>query len=136
MDQFVLVPLSVWENRGFLDNSPTPVLQPKERTIEPQIESLIPIEHFPKSSQPIVAQINKEPRVKVSSFGNIVIDNSDTQIPLKTLLKFFNSKAKVQNPQFEDVGLALLDILKISPSTVLNPNLKKHERGSWISFNI
>lgn len=135
MDQFVLVPLSAWENRDLLDNSPTPVLQPKERTIQPLPESLIPLEQFPKTLQPIVDQINKEPRVNISSFGTIVIDNSDTQIPLRALLKFFNSKSRVPNPQFVDVGLALLDILSISPKTILNPNLKKHERGSWIPFN-
>ena len=135
MEQFVLVPLSVYDEK----------IRPLKKIldIKPKTEEKVPIDPTPiyksvnrqlksKSGTSIVDQILESPRIKLSNSDTIILDGRDTLVHIVNFVHDLRRKT----PQIPDIYFTILDATEISRDLVINPNAKKKDRGNWISFQI
>ena len=125
MEQFVLVPLSVY-NKSVTTQSATKQELPKYKAEQPptyQIDSLkrdINKKLFGK------ADTGKD---KILSCSSIKLSNSQTII-------LYGVDTGRRNADVPDICLTLLDAAGISPSLVFNQNSKAKERVSCVPFKV
>ena len=136
MDQFVLVPASVY-NKSLFTQSVTkqelPKYQPSQNPTY-QIDSLekeINKKLFSKADS-LVDKILSSPRIKLSKSKTLIFDGVETGI----FLSDFAQQLRCKNADVPDIYFTLLDAADISPTLILNQNAKAKERGSWIPFKI
>ena len=135
MEQFVLVPLSVYDEK----------IRPSKKIwdIKPKTEEKAPIDPTPiyksvnrqlksKSGTSIVDQILESPRIKLSNSDTIILDGRDTLVHIVNFVHDLRRKT----PQIPDIYFTILDATQISRDLVNNPNAKKKDRGNWIPFQI
>ena len=136
MEQFVLVPASVY-NKSLITQSVTkqelPKYQPSQNPTY-QIDSLkkeINKKLFSKADS-LVDNILSSPRIKLSNSQTLVLDGVETGI----FLSDFAQQLRRKNADVPDIYFTLLDAADISPTLILNQNVKAKERGSWVPFKI
>ena len=135
MEQFVLVPLSVYDEK----------IRPSKKIldIKPKTEEKVPIDPTPiyksvnrqlksKSGTSIVDQILESPRIKLSNSDTIILDGRDTLVHIVNFVHDLRRKT----PQIPDIYFTILDATEISKALVINPNANNKERGNWIPFQI
>ena len=136
MEQFVLVPLSVYNN----NNSPSIVTKqelPKYKleqtptyhkdTLKKEIN-----QQFSTSASPLVNKILESPRIKLSNSNTLTLDRIETGV----LVKDFAQRLKRKDVPILDIYFTLLDAASINPNLVVNSHAKGKERGAWIPFKI
>ena len=136
MEQFVLVPLSVYNS----SNNPTIVTKqelPKykpEQTPTYHKDTLIKEinQHLSPSASPLVNKNLKSPRIKLSNSNTLILDGIETG----ALLKDFVQRLKQRNVPIPDIYFTLLDAASITPNLVVNSHAKRKERGARIPFKI
>ena len=136
MDQFVLVPASVY-NKRLVNQSVTkqelPKYQPSQIPTY-QIDSLkkkINKKLFSKAD-PLVDKVLSCPRIKLSNSQTLILDCVETGI----FLSDFVQQLRRKNAEVPDIHFTLLDAAGISPTLILNQNAKAKERGSWVAFKV
>ena len=134
MEQFVLVPLSVYNSC----NSPTIVTKqelPKYKseqnptyhkdTLKMEIN-----QQLSTSASLLVNKILETARIKLSNSNTLILDGIETGV----LLKDFTQRLKRKNVLIPDIYFTLLDAASITPNLVVNSHAEGKERGAWISF--
>ena len=131
MDQFVLVPASVYK-KSLIFQSVTkqelPKYQPSQNPTY-QIDSLkkeINKKLFSKADS-LVDKILSSPRIKLSNSQTLILDGVETG----SFLSDFAQQLRRKNADVPDIYFTLLDAADISPTLIANQNAKAKERGSW-----
>ena len=136
MEQFVLVPASVY-NKRLINQSVTKQELPNYQLSQNptyQIEALKNERNrklFSKADS-LVDKILTCPRIKRSNSKTLILDGKETG---KYLLDFAQQMRR-KNAEVPDIYFTLLDAAGISPILILNQNAKAKERGSWVPFKI
>ena len=136
MDQFVLVPASVYNKRLITQSvikQELPKHQPSQNPTY-QIDSLkkeINKKIFSKADT-LVDKILSCPRIKLSNSQTLISDGVENGI----FLSVFAQQLLRKNADVPDIYFTLLDVAGISPTLILNQNAKTKERGSWVPFKI
>ena len=137
MEQFVLVPISVYDSNikkpTVVTKKELPSYQSEEKPTY-QIESVkkdINKNLFVKAAS-LVDKVLSSPHIKLSTSNSLILDGTDTGVSLTD----FAQTLKRKNAAVPDIYFTLLDAADITPSLVLNKNAKEKERGSWILFKI
>ena len=136
MEQFVLVPLSVYNS----SNNPTVVTKQELPKYKPE---QTPTHHkdtlkkeinqqLSTSASPLVKKFLESPRIKLSNSNTLILDGIETGV----LLKDFAQRLKRKNVPIPDISFTLLDAASITPNVVVNSHAKGKERGAWIPFKI
>ena len=136
MEQFVLVPLSVYNS----SNSPTIVTK---RELAKYKSEQTPTYHkdtlkkeinqqLSTSASPLVNKTLEFSRIKLSNSNTLILDGIDSDM----LLKDFPQRVKRKNVPIRDIYFTLLDAASITPNIVVNSHAKGKERGAWIPFTI
>ena len=136
MEQFVLVPLSVYNS----SNSPTivtkqelPKYKPEQTptyhkdTIKKEIN-----QQLSTGPSPLVNKTLESPRIELSNSNTLILDGIEPRV----LLKDFAQRLKRKNVPIADIYFTLLDAANITPNLAVNSHAKGKERGTWILFNI
>ena len=134
MEQFVLVPLSVYNS----SNSPTIVTKqepPKNKpeqtptyhkdTLKKEIN-----QQLSTSASPLINKILESPRIKLSNSKSLILDGIETGV----LLKDFAQRLKRKNVPLPIFYFTLLDAVSITPNLVVNSHAKGKERGGLDPF--
>ena len=127
MEQFVLVPLSVYNSR----NNPTIVTKqelPKYKseqtptyhkdTLRKEIN-----QQFSTSASPLLNKILDSSCIKLSNFNTLILDGIETGV----LLKEFAQRLSRKNVPILDNYFTLLDAASITPDLVINRHAKGKE---------
>ena len=136
MDQFVLVPASVY-NKSSLTQSATNQELPKYQTSQNptyHIDSLtkeVNKKLFSKADS-LVDNILSSPRIKLSNSQTLILDGVEFGI----FLSDFAQQLRRKNADVPDSYFTLLDAAGIPPTVILNQNAKAKERGSWVPVKI
>ena len=136
MDQFVLVPASVY-NKRLITQSVTKQELPKYLPSQKptyQIDSLkkeINKKLFSKADS-LVDKISSCSRIKLSNSQTLILDGVATGV----FLSDFAQQLRRKNADVTDIYFTLLDAAGMSPTLILNQNAKAKERGSWVPFKI
>ena len=136
MEQFVLVPASVYNNSVTMQFVTKQEL-PKYITEQPptyQIDSLkrdINKKLFGKADT-LIDEILSCSRIKLSNSQTIILDDVDTGV----LFSDFTLHLRRKNADVPDIFFTLLDAAGILPSLVFNKNAKDKDRGSWVPFKV
>ena len=137
MEQFVLLPVSVYNNNNL--NTLTVTMQelPKyqaEQNPTYQLDSLkkkINEKLFAKADS-LVDEILSCPPIKFSNSQTLVLDGVETGI----LLSEFAQHHRRSNADVAETYFTLLDTAGVSPSLVLIQIATAKERGIWVPFKI
>ena len=136
MEQFVLVPLSVYNS----SNNPTIVTKEKLPKYKPEqtptyhkdtLKKEINQQHSTSASPP-VNKLLESPLIKLSNSNALILDGIETGVMLKDSAQ----RLKRKNVTTPDIYLTLLDAASITPVIVVNSHDKGKERGAWIPFKI
>ena len=136
MEQFVLVPLSVYNssnNPTIVSKQELPKYKPEQNptyqkdTIKKEIN-----QQLTTSATPLLNKILESPRIKLSNSNTLILDGIETGV----LLKDFAQHLKRKNVPIPDIYFTLLDAASITPDLVINRHAKGKERGAWIPFKI
>ena len=136
MDQFLLVPLSVYNssnNSTFATKQELPKYKPEQTptyhkdTLKKEIN-----QQLSTSASPLVYKISESLRIKLSNSNFLFLDGIETAV----LLKEFAQRWKRKNVPIPDIYFTLLDAASITPDIVVNSHAKSKERGAWIPFKI
>ena len=136
MEQFVLVPASVYNN-SVTTQSVTKQELPKYKAEQPptyQIDSIkrdINKKLFGKADS-LIDKILSCSRIKLSNSQTKILDVVDTGV----LFSDFTLHLRRKNANVPDIYYTLLDAAGKSPSLVFNQNAKAKERGSWVPFKV
>ena len=135
MEQFVLIPLSVYEEKFRLQKpilEPTPV--PKEIVPKNHSNLLKSVNRTLKTNnnKALVEEILNSPRIKISNSDTIILDGKETNVSFSD----FVFRLKRKNEQFPDLYFAILDAIGLDSDLVINSNAKSQDRGGWIPFEI
>ena len=136
MEQFVLVPLSVYNS----SNSPTIVTKQELPKYKPEQTPTYHKDTLKKkinqqlsaSASPLVNKILESLRIKLSNSNTFILDGIETGV----LLKVFAQRLKRKNVPIPDIYFTLLDAASITPNFVVNSHAKSKERGALIPFKI
>ena len=136
MEQFVLVPLSVYNS----SNNPTIVTKRELPKYKPEQTPMCHKDTLKReinqqlstSASPLVNKILESPRIKLSNSKTLILGGIETGV----LLKDFVQSLKRKNVPVPDIYFTLLDAASITPDIVVNSHAKGKERGAWIPFKI
>ena len=134
MEQFVLVPASVYNN-SVTAQSVTKQELPKYNAEQPptyQIESLNLNKKLFGKADPLIDKILSCSRIKLPNLQTIILDGVDTGV----LISDFTLHLRRKNADVPDIYFTLLDAAGISPFLVFNQNAKAKDRGSWVPFKL
>ena len=136
MEQFVLVPASVYNKRvttQYVKKQEIPKYT-AEQAPTYQIDSLkrdINKKLFGKADD-LIDKILSCSRIKLSNSQTIILDGVDTGVLISDFTLHFRRK----NVDVPDNYLTILDAAGLSPSLVFNQNAKANDRGSWVPFKV
>ncbi len=129
MEQFVLVPLSVYNSSNsstIVTKQELPKYKPEQTptyhkdTLKKEIN-----QQLSTSASPLVNKILESPRIKLSNSNTLILDGIGTGV----LLNDFTHRLKRKNVPIPDNYLTLLDAISIIPDLVVNSHAKGKERG-------
>ena len=134
MEQFVLVPLSVYKSSN---NSTivTKLEQPKYKPDQTRTNhrDTLKKENNQQLSASAYRLLNKtleSPRVKLSNSNTLIVDGIETGV----LLKDFAQRLGRKNVPIPDIYFTLLDAASVTPDIVVNSHAKCKERGACITL--
>ena len=135
MEQFILVPLSVYNS----SNNPTNVTK-QEPKYKPEQAPTYHKDTLKKemnqqlstSASPLVNKILESPRIKLSNSNILILDGIETGV----LLKDFAQRLRRESVPVPDFYFTLLDATSIFLDIVVNSHAKGKERGAWNHFEI
>ena len=136
MEQFVLVPLSVYNN----SNSPSIVTKQELLKYKPEQTPTYHKDTVKKeinqqlstSASPLVNKILEFPSIKLSNCNTSILD----LIEVGVLLKDFAQRLMRKNVTIADFHFTLVDAVSITTNIAVNSHAKGKERGTWIPFKI
>ena len=136
MEQFVLVPLSVYSS----SNNPTIVTKQELPNYKPEKTPTYHKDTSKKknnqqlstSASPLVNKTLESPRIKLSNSNTLILDGIETGV----LLKDFAQRLKRKNVPKPDNFFTLLDAASITPDIVVITHAKGKEGAAWIPFKI
>ena len=134
MEQFVLVPASVYNN-SVTTQSVTKQEFPKYKAEQPstyQIDSLNINKKLFGKTDTLIDKILSCSRIKLSNSQTIILDGVDTGV----LISDFTLHLRRKNADVPNIYFTLLNAAGISPSLVFNQNAIAKDRGSWIPFKV
>ncbi|MEN0051325.1 MAG: hypothetical protein AAF806_29945 [Bacteroidota bacterium] len=82
-----------------------------------------------RRSEDIIELIRNNDRVRLSTTKTLMIDGTDTGVPISSFLFYLQKAARRLEPLVVDI----VRILQIPPHLVLNKDAKKS--GNWTTFN-
>ena len=136
MEQFVLVPLSVYSrsnNPTIVTKQKLPKYKPEETltyhkgTLKKEIN-----QQLSTSASPLANKNLESPRIKLSNSNTSILNGIETGV----LLKDFAQCLKRKNVPTPDNYFTLPDAASITPDIVVNSHAKSEQRGAWIPFKI
>ena len=134
MEQFVLIPLSVYNssnNPKFVTKQELPKYKPEQTpTHHKAMFKKETNQQLITSASPLINKILKSPRIKQSNSNNLIVDG----IEIGVLLKDFAQRLKCKNVPIPDFYFTLLDAASVTPGLAVNSHAKGKERGAWIPF--
>ena len=136
MDQFVLVPLSVYN----IGNNPTIITKQELLKYKPEQKTMYQRDtikkeinqHLTTSATLLLNKVLESIRIKLSNSNTLILHGIETGV----LLKDFAQRLKRKNVPISDIYFTLLDAASIAPDFVVNSNAKGKERRAWIPFKI
>ena len=135
MEQFVLVPLSVYNSRTnstIVTKQELPRYKPEQSptyrkdTLKREIN-----QQLSTSASPLVNKKLESPHIKLSDSNTLILDGIETGM----LLKDFAQRLKRKNVPLPDIYFTLLDAASIIPDIVANSHANGKERGARFSFS-
>ena len=136
MDQFVLIPYSIYQLQNTLPKKPKLEQKQDKEEIVPKnfdsIYSAINAKLKTSNNKHLIDLILNSPRIRLSQSENIILDNRDTK---KSIVDFVCA-LKRKNTNFPDIYFTILEAAQIPPKLVANKNVKAKDRGTWIPFKI
>ena len=136
MEQFVLVPLSVYIN----SNNPTIITKQELTKYKPEQTPTYHKDTLKKevnqqlswSASPPVNKILESPRIELSNSNTLILDGIETGV----LVNDFAQRLKRKNVPIPDIYFTSLDAVSITADIVVNSHAKGKARGAWILFKI
>ena len=136
MDQFVLVPISAYNNLNTtpLVEQDLPKYQPlqtptsKTDSLKKEINKKL----GNKNADSLIDKLLSSPRITISSSNDIILDGRETGLSLYD----FARNLKLKKAPVSDIYFTVLDAADIEPTHVVNENARAKERGNWIPFKI
>ena len=134
MEQFVLVPLSVYNSSNsstIATKQELPKYKPEQTptyhkdTLKKEIN-----QQHSTSASPLVNEVLESPRIRLSNSNTLILDGIETGV----LLKVFAHRLKRKNGAIPNIYITLLDAVSITPNLVVNSHAKGKEKGAWILF--
>ena len=136
MDQFVLIPYSIYQSQSTLPKKPKLEQKQEKEEIVPKIfdsiYSAVNAKLKTSNNTHLIDLIFNSPRIRLSQSENIILDNRDT----KESIVDFVCALKRKNTDFPDIYFTILEATQIPPKLVANKNAKAKDRGTWITFKI
>lgn len=83
-----------------------------------------------RNSKVILDAFLKEPRLGLSVSGTIIIDNQDTELPIKDFLVNLQKKSNA----LQSIYNTILKLLKVPLTFVKNENARATSSGNWETF--
>ena len=136
MEQFVLVPSSVYQSQSTLPRKQKLEQKQEKEEIVPKnfefVYSAVNARLKTSNDKHIIDLILNSPRIKLSQSDNFILDNRDT----KESIVDFVCTLKRKNTNFPDIYFTILEATQVPPILVINKNAKAKDRGTWIPFKI
>ena len=136
MEQFVLIPYSVYQSQSTLPTKQKlEQKQEKEEIVAKNFDSVYSAVNArlkTSNNKHIIDLILNSPRIKLSQSDNITLENRDT----KESIVDFVCTLKRKNTDFPDIYFTILEATQLPPKLVINKNAKAKDRGTWIPFKI
>ena len=132
MEQFVLVPASVYNKSAESDTKQKLQKNKAEQPPTYQIDSLNHNKKLFAKADTLIDDILSCSRIKLSNSQTIILDSVDTGVLISDLTLHLRRK----NADVPDTYFTLLDAAGISPSLVFNQNAKAKDRGGWVPFKV
>ena len=135
MQQFVLIPVSVYNNKSLKTQSTTKqelLKYSADRNALYGIDSLKEGKQqklFPKADS-LVDKMWFFPGINLSESQTLILDGVETGV----LLLDFVQQLRRKNAEVPDIYFTSLDAARISPNLVLKQNFETIKRGNWVSF--
>ena len=148
-EKFVLVPLSLWENRSgggskqniatldrtishHTETKPLPQPQPPLADVNVAHDRILKdmTGHLWNVKSQIAKILLANSRISLSQNDEIILDGTNTHIEAKD----FINNLVVTRGSFPDLYASLLDLLKIPSSLIKNKDALKTHRGDWIPW--
>ena len=129
MEQFVLVPLSVYNS----SNNPTvatkqelPKYKPEQTpTYHKDLLKKEINQQLSTSASPLVNKVLESSCIKLSNSNALILDGIETGV----LLKDFAPRLKHKNAPIPDIYFTLLDAASVTPNIVVDSHSKDKEKG-------
>ena len=135
MEQFVLIPYSVYQSSTLPTKQKLEQKQEKEEIVPKNFDSAYSAVNArlkTSNNKHIIDLILNSPRIKLSQSDNIILDNRAT----KESIVDFVCTLKRKNTDFSDIYFTILEATQLPPKLVINKNAKAKDRGTWIPFKI
>ena len=136
MEQFVLVPLSVYNssnNQTIARKQELPKYKPDQTpTYQKDTLKKENNQQLSTSASPLVNKISESPCIKLSNSNTLILDGIETGV----LLRAFAPRLKRKNVPVPGIYFTLLDAASVTPDIVVNSHAKGKGRGAWIRFKI
>ena len=136
MEQFVLIPYSVYQSQNTLPRKQKLEQKQEKEEIVPKnfdsVYSAVNSRLKTSNNKHIIDLILNSPRIKLSQSDNFILDNRDT----KESIVDFVCTLKRKNTDFPDIYFTILETTQLPPKFVINKNAKAKDRGTRIPFKI
>ena len=136
MDQFDLIPCSIYQSQSTLPKKPKLEQKQEKEEVVPKnfdsIYSAVNAKLKTSNNKHLIDLILNSPRIRLSQSENIILDNRDT----KESIVDFVCALKRKKTGFPDIYFTILEATQIPPKLVANKNAKAKDRGTWITFKI
>ena len=136
MEQFVLVPLSVYNsnnNQTIARKQELPKYKPDQTpTYQKDTLKKENNQQLSTSASPLVNKNSESPCIKLSNSNTLILDGIETGV----LLRAFAPRLKRKNVPVPGIYFTLLDAASVTPVIVVNSHAKGKGRGAWIRFKI
>ena len=136
MEQFVLIPYSVYHSQSTLPRKQKLEQKQEKEEIVPKlfdsVQSAVYARLKTSNKKHIFDLILNSPRIKLSQSDNIILENRDTK---ETIVDFVCA-LKRKNTNFPDIYCTILEATQLPPKLVINKNAKAKDGGTWIPFKV
>ena len=136
MDQFVLIPKSIYQSQSTLPKKPElEQKQEKEEVVQKDFDSIysaVNAKLKTSNNKHLIDLILNSPAIRLSQSENIKLDNRDR----KESSADFVCALKRKNTNFLVIYFTILEATQIPPKLVINKNAKAKDRRTCIPLKI
>ena len=136
MDQFVLIPNSIYQSQSTLPKKPElEQKKEKEEVVQKDFNSIysaVNAKLKTSNNKHLIDLILNSPGIRLSQSENIKLDNRDR----KESIADFVCALKRKNTNFLDIYFTILEAIQIPPKLVINKNAKAKDRRTCIPLKI